>query len=461
VSAVSLGALLGSHLVLFYFASHIMGRRMELRIAAALYIIGTLINIASGTILSTLSIGWYALVFGRLLFGVGVGFTMHGSPTYMAEMAPTSIRGAIVSAKETVIVFGIVMGYAVGDILASSQPWMSLYAVSLFVALPMFGLTFVIPRSKRWLLMHGYRDEAQQSMRFIYQGDIQMEFDKLAASILANRYHRQHSIPASEHVGLIGLLNSRLFSESIRPALTAAMGLILFQQFSGQPSILSYATVLFHAAGWSGHASVVTAILMLGVSSITVVLVDRLGRKRLLLTCVSVLLMASSTLCINFSRWENGASGFEFGATEKTIVLVAMFFYIGGYQIGFGPITWCYVSEVFPGDVRGSATALGVELNYLLNFLVQFLVPSLKDQIGWGPTFGLFACVMLGALSFIRRMVPETAGMSLEEIEEQFARKRKGDVETIETLEPSEHSSLISVLVGVRNEPRYVDELIV
>ena len=429
VAAVSAGALIGSHIVLCYLSA-VCSRRTELRIAAALYLVGAACNVLSGTVLAhntntvtSISAGWLALLTGRLLTGVGVGFSMHGAPTYMVEMAPSTVRGAIVSAKEAVIVLGILMGYFAGDIMSlstssvSSNQWVHLYAISFCMAIPMFILTFFIPRSKRWLLMHGMRKEAEESMRFVYNGNIRPDFDKMVASIEANRFHKQpslHSTAGSSQTEL-----GRLFSPRSRPALTAAMGLIALQQFSGQPSIISYATLLFDAAGWNGHVTVVMAILMLVVSSTTVALVDRVGRKRLLLTCCAVLLISLLTLSCSFWNWQRGVPH-QFGAFEKNVILVAMFAYIGGYQIGFGPITWLVVSEVFPLEVRGAATALGVELNYLLQFLVQFLVPMIQDRLGWGPTFGLFAGSMLFAGFFVHHYVPETSGLTLEQIEDQL-----------------------------------------
>lgn len=115
VSALSLGALIGSHIVLVYLARSI-GRRKEIRIAASLYIVGAMLNVMSGTILANTQVGRFGvgiglitLIAGRLMYGAGVGFIMHGAPTYMAEMSPSTVRGAVVSAKETVIVFGIVV----------------------------------------------------------------------------------------------------------------------------------------------------------------------------------------------------------------------------------------------------------------------------------------------------------------------------------------------------------------
>ena len=157
VSCLALGALIGSHIVLTFLANTV-GRRKEIRIAATLYIVGAMLNVMSGTILATMGVfqwppRWYAkngdgsdkyysyeytsigfgwgftsLIAGRLLYGAGVGFIMHGAPTYMAEMSPSNVRGALVSAKETVIVFGIVVGMLMGD-LQSDYPsnWTGAY----------------------------------------------------------------------------------------------------------------------------------------------------------------------------------------------------------------------------------------------------------------------------------------------------------------------------------------------
>ena len=119
VSGLSLGALLGSHVVLFYLA-RIVGRRAELRIAACLYLLGTLCNVMSGTVLRTSStFGFATLLLGRLLFGAGVGLVQHAAPIYMSEMCPARIRGSVVTAKEASIVIGIVCGYAAGDMFST------------------------------------------------------------------------------------------------------------------------------------------------------------------------------------------------------------------------------------------------------------------------------------------------------------------------------------------------------
>jgi sugar porter (SP) family MFS transporter len=449
VSAISLGALLGSHIVLMYLSTRI-GRRMELRLSAMCFVIGTSLNCLSGSniLASTTSfvfpafVGFLTLFVGRLIFGVGVGFVMHGAAAYLAEMVPPEIRGAVVSFKETVIVSGIVIGYAVGNAVSSSTDsdptqWARLYAYTGWVAIPMFVLTFWIPRSKRWLILHGLQEEAYESMTFIYRGEnIRDEFERLVESVTSSSpptTTADYSKDPKQQSSSSSSPPPSLLDPRYRKAMIASMGLIIFQQCSGQPSVLSYATVLFQAAGWSGNASVVTSVLMMVTSMTTVLLIERLGRKTLLCACCAVMVVALSALSTAFWGWgDGGGNDTDSGVAidpnddsaqphpQRYIILMAMFIYIGGYQLGFGPITWTIVSEVFPIEIRGTAIAAGVELNYGLNFAIQFIFPIVQERLGWGPSFCLFASILAFAFFFIGAFVPETTGLSLEEIQFQL-----------------------------------------
>ncbi|KAL3915053.1 MAG: hypothetical protein SGILL_005826, partial [Bacillariaceae sp.] len=316
--------------------------------------------------------GFFSLFLGRILFGFGVSFVMHGAPAYLAEMCPADIRGAVVSAKETVIVGGIVLGYAVGNWMSSNPlRWADLYGVCALLPLPMLLLTFYVPRSKRWLLLHGRDEEAYRSMKFIYQGDIQEEFELLVSKVSAGSPAKTFGLDEKQEPSLL--------DPCYRKALVASLGLIMFQQCSGQPSVLSYATILFQVAGWSGNASVASSILMMMTSMLTVLLVERVGRKVLLCACCVVMMLSLSALSTAFWGWDDGVDvDVDAGSKQKAVILCSMFFYIAGYQLGFGPVTWTVVSEIFPLEIRGKAIALAVETNYALNFIVQFTFPILK-----------------------------------------------------------------------------------
>jgi len=438
ISGMSLGALLGSHLVLFHFA-HTMGRRMELRVASLLYLIGALLHIASGTIFATSSsLGWPLLFVGRILFGMGIGFTMHGAPNYMAEMSPSHIRGAIVSSKETVLVGGMVFGFVVGDYLSRSSQgdWTTLYQVSVMLSLPMLMLTFMIPRSVRWLLTRhddvmASRHEAKDSLQFVYRDDVTAELEHMIRQVVSNRLQKQPSTPAASGDGVLGTLGALFFDTSVTPSLVIALGLIFLMEASGQPALLSYITLLFQEAGWGGHISVVNAVIMLSVSSLTTSLVDIVGRKRLLQASAGIMCLALTILSINAPYiWIDETDNYSDDGTadslvsvgprwQRMVVLIFLFVYVGSYQLGFGPITWVIVAEVFPAHVRGQASALAVEFKYILQFLVQFSVPVLQQQLGWRLTFGIFALfTAYAAIYFIPNMIPETKGMTLEQIEQ-------------------------------------------
>mmetsp|Transcript_21565 Transcript_21565/g.51102 ORF Transcript_21565/g.51102 Transcript_21565/m.51102 type:complete len:660 (-) Transcript_21565:308-2287(-) len=488
VSCLALGALIGSHIVLTFLAQTI-GRRKEIRIAATLYIVGAMLNVMSGTILATTGYfqwppKWYAkngdgsdeyysyeyssigfgwglvtLIAGRLLYGAGVGFIMHGAPTYMAEMSPSNVRGALVSAKETVIVFGIVVGMLMGD-LQSDYPanWTDLYGYSILFAVPMLLLTFKIPRSKRWLLMKGYHEEARESMQFVYKGNVEDEFDRMAETInnlCCNHGRSKLELDDCDDsvMGTDSINNSEdnnkakekdaanvdddstvdptsMWSSKYRKVMGIGMGLLLSQQFSGQPCVLAYSRVLFEAAGWAGHTSVITVTIMGIVSSFTVTQVDRLGRKSLLAAGSTIMLVAVSCLAFGFWGWDENLDG-KLSDVKKQLVLWSMFIFISGYQIGFGPISWTVLSEIYPTEIRGSAMALSVEVNFFAKFLIQFLFPVIQEALGWGTTFIVFAFNILTGLLFVLFKVPETKGMTLEEIQVKLKNDQTTDPSSV------------------------------
>jgi len=482
VSCLAFGALIGSHIVLTFLAESI-GRRKEIRIAATLYIVGAMLNVMSGTILATtgvfqwppkwyakngdgsdeyysyeytsLGIGWgfTSLLAGRLFYGAGVGFIMHGAPTYMAEMSPSNVRGALVSAKETVIVFGIIVGMLMGD-LQSDYPanWHDLYGFSIIFAVPMLILTFKIPRSKRWLLMKGYDEEAKASMQFVYKGNVEDEFEKMADTIhgLCCRGNASKSfddIDDADSVvsdsGTNKVIDEdgdntpgSICSPKYRKIMIIGMCLLLAQQFSGQPCVLAYSRVLFEAAGWGGNTSVITVTIMGVVSSFTVMMVDRLGRKTLLAAGSAIMLISVLLLSYGFAGWDENSSD-KLSNEKKQIVLWSMLTFISGYQIGFGPISWTLLSEIYPTEIRGKAMALSVEVNFFAKFLTQFSFPIVQGILGWGTTFLVFACIILLGLLFIIFMVPETKGMSLEEIQLklQGGSEKKNSIKKVDNIE--------------------------
>lgn len=334
----------------------------------------------------------------------------------------------------------------------------------------MLLLTFKIPRSKRWLLMKGYHEEAKESMQFVYKGNIEDEFQKMADTIGhicygndcetndelsygdslhsdsqdfagdlnaegETRIHRrQHSL--ADNLNVIDTASTRstlddgpdgpsLSSQRFRPIMIIGLSLLVCQQASGQPAVLAYSRVLFEAAGWKGHASVITVIIMGLTSAVTVSLVDRLGRKILLLSGCTIMALALICLSLGFWNWDEQDDRFHLNNWQQQMVLWSMFIYIAGYQVGYGPITWTVLSEIYPSEIRGSAMALSVEVNFFFKFLFQLFFPLVQEVLGWGSTFVTFACLSAVSFTFICVLVPETKGLSLEEIQVKLRGRRR------------------------------------
>ena len=306
----------------------------------------------------------------------------------------------------------------------------ALYGVTVLGTIPMLLLTTVVPRSMRWLLMKGHTDQAKESMRFVYKSNVEEEFEQLQQQVALV----QEAEAADQQDKPHNFMQSKAF--------LAAVGLVIFQQFSGQPSVISYSTVLFQAAGLAGTSSVYMSVYMIINTGVTVLTVDRVGRKALLKAGCFIMIFALLALSLSFWNYiPNITSPDSFTAFDRAVILVSMFLYIGAYQIGFGPVTWLIVSEVFPLESRGRATAFLVELNFLLNFLVQFIVPVIEAQIGWGHTFAVFLVIMAFAAHHIQTRVPETKGMTLEEIEQDLHHHPKQ--ESADGTAPTEETGLM------------------
>jgi hypothetical protein len=160
--------------------------------------------------------------------------------------------------------------------------------------------------------------------------------------------------------------------------------------------------MLFQVAGWSGNARVISSVSMIMTSMLTVLLVEKVGRNVLLCACCIVIMLSLSALSTACWGWDDDIDvNVDAGSTQNVVMLCSMFCYIAGYQLGFGPVTWTIVSELFPLEICGKAIALAVEMNYALNFSVQFAFPILKDLIGWGPCFCLFAAILAFEFFFI------------------------------------------------------------
>nr|KJB20004.1 hypothetical protein B456_003G129000 [Gossypium raimondii] len=409
VSGSLYGALLGSLLV--YPVADSLGRRRELLIAALLYVLGG--------VLTAFAPGLSVLLVGRLLYGLGIGLAMHGAPLYIAETCPSQIRGTLISLKELFIVLGILLGYFVGSFQINAVGgWRYMYGCSAPVALLMGLGMWSLPPSPRWLILRAVQGK----------GSLQELKEKaiLALSKLRGRAPGDEASEKQIEDTLISVKSAYMEQESEGnilevfqgPSLKAFIiggGLVLFQQITGQPSVLYYAGPILQSAGFSAAAdatrlSVVVGLFKLLMTWIAVAKVDDLGRRPLLIGGVGGIALSLFLLCAYY----------KFLGEFPYVAVAALLLYVGCYQISFGPISWLMVSEIFPLRTRGKGISLAVLTNFGSNAIVTFAFSPLKELLGAENLFLLFGVIALISLLFVALYVPETKGLSLEEIESKL-----------------------------------------
>lgn len=397
------GALIGS--VLAFNVADFLGRRRELIAAALLYLVGALIT--------ALAPDLAIMVIGRFVFGIGIGLAMHAAPMYIAETAPSQIRGRLISLKEFFIVLGMVAGYGVGSLLVDIVAgWRYMYGASTPLAVIMgIGMCW-LPASPRWLLLRAIQRK----------GDMQ-ELRETAIHCLCRLRGPAIGDSAPEQVNEIltelsyvgeekEVTLGEMFQGKCLKALTIGGGLVLFQQITGQPSVLYYAASILQSAGFSAasdatRVSILLGLLKLIMTGVAVLVVDRLGRRPLLLGGISGMVISLILL----------GSYYLFLDDVPAVAVVALLLYVGCYQLSFGPIGWLMISEIFPLRLRGRGLSIAVLVNFGANALVTFAFSPLKALLGAGVLFYIFGAIAVGSLFFTFFVVPETKGLTLEEIE--------------------------------------------
>ncbi|KAK5846709.1 D-xylose-proton symporter-like 3, chloroplastic [Gossypium arboreum] len=409
VSGSLYGALLGSLLV--YPIADSLGRRRELLIAALLYVLGG--------VLTAFAPGLSVLLVGRLLYGLGIGLAMHGAPLYIAETCPSQIRGTLISLKELFIVLGILLGYFVGSFQINAVGgWRYMYGCSAPVALLMGLGMWSLPPSPRWLILRAVQGK----------GSLQELKEKAILALSKLRGQAPGDAASEKQIEdtLISVKSAYMEQESEGnilevfqgPSLKAFIiggGLVLFQQITGQPSVLYYAGPILQSAGFSAAAdatrlSVVVGLFKLLMTWIAVAKVDDLGRRPLLIGGVGGIALSLFLLCAYY----------KFLGEFPYVAVAALLLYVGCYQISFGPISWLMVSEIFPLRTRGKGISLAVLTNFGSNAIVTFAFSPLKELLGAENLFLLFGGIALISLLFVALYVPETKGLSLEEIESKI-----------------------------------------
>ncbi|KAK2972847.1 hypothetical protein RJ640_028375 [Escallonia rubra] len=397
------GALIGS--VLAFNIADYLGRKRELIVAAILYLVGALVTAVAPD--------FAVMMVGRFVYGIGIGLAMHAAPMYIAETSPSPIRGLLISLKEFFIVFGMVVGYTVGSLLVDTiAGWRYMYGASVPLAVIMgFGMWW-LPASPRWILLRAIQRKG--NMQDLRESAIcclcQLRGDTISESAPAqvDEILAELSYIGDENEVTLG----EMFRGKCLKALTIGAGLVLFQQITGQPSVLYYAATILKSAGFSAasdatRVSILLGLLKLIMTGVAVLVVDKLGRRPLLLGGVSGMVISLFLL----------GSYYTYLDDVPAVAVVALLLYVGCYQLSFGPIGWLMISEIFPLRLRGRGLSIAVLVNFGANALVTFSFSPLEALLGAGVVFFIFGGIAVLSLFFIFFVIPETKGLTLEEIE--------------------------------------------
>ncbi|HEY6082411.1 MAG TPA: sugar porter family MFS transporter [Chitinophagaceae bacterium] len=373
------------------------GRKRSLAVSAVLFAISCM-----G---AALSHNMYFFIVNRLIGGLGVGMASILSPLYIAEVAPGKIRGRLVSINQLAIVIGIFITYFSNYLLLKrfgNDSWRWMIGVGTIPSLLFFITSLIIPESPRWLLKRNKREAAYRI------------FSKIGDKVYADQ-----QMKAIDKVAHTGGKSSRrlLFRPEMKLVLTIGIVLAVFQQWCGINNIFIYAPKIFAAAGYGATSqlfqTIIIGLVNFLVTILAMALVDRLGRKKLLL-------FGSLSLAVIY-----GVLGILFyaGAEQHGGLLPLILAAIAAYGISLAPVTWVMISEIFPNDIRGVGMSVSTMCLWFACFVLVQTFPYILGHLQGAGTFWLFAVICAGGFLFIKIKVPETKGKSLEEIEELFRGK--------------------------------------
>ena len=411
VSCALLGSALGA-----WYAGPIADRWGRVRAMQVAAVALTVSAIGSGLVA-----GVWDLVFWRLLGGVGVGMASVIAPAYIAEISPAHVRGRLGSMQQLAIVLGIFAALASDALLAgiaggAAEPlWLGLSAwrwMFLVAAVPgvVYGLLVLgVPESPRYLVARGDKVTAAGVLRQVLNLDddeaLQHKVGEIDASLRLE--HRPRLRDLLKPGG--GLL----------PVVWIGILLSVFQQFVGINVIFYYSSTLWHSVGFSEAdaftITVVTSIVNVLVTLVAIALVDRIGRKPLLVVGSAGMALTLAVMAWCFSQATGSGADLQLPGNIGPVALVAANLYVVFFGVSWGPVVWVLLGEMFPNRIRAIALAVAASAQWLANFAITATFPKLAE-IGLSFAYGLYATFAFISLLFVLAAVRETKGMELEQM---------------------------------------------
>ncbi len=384
-----IGAMFGA------YPTDILGRKKTLILIGVLFLVSA--------IFSALAQSPEAFAFFRFIGGLGIGASTIAAPTYISEIAPAKDRGKLGALYQFNIVFGILIAflsnYALRDY--GAEPWRAMIGIMAVPSIIYMIVVFFIQESPRWLLIK--KNDVQGAEAIFKMIDPNTDPKIMSNAILQEQ-------------GKVNI-NESIFDKKYRFPLILAFLISFFNQFSGINAFLYYAPRIFEIAGLEQSSALLSSagiglanllFTILGVS-----LIDKLGRRQLMYIGSVGYIISLSLVAMAFIF---GWKGFA--------VPIFLFMFIASHAIGQGAIIWVFISEIFPNHIRANGQAFGVSVHWILAAIIPAMVPFLFTTIGAGVVFAFFAFMMVLQLIFVWKMMPETKGISLEEMEGKLSGQR-------------------------------------
>ncbi|XP_030536465.1 inositol transporter 1 isoform X2 [Rhodamnia argentea] len=369
----------------------------------------------------------YVLIVGRLLVGLGVGVASVTAPVYIAEASPSEIRGGLVSTNVLMITGGQFLSYLI-NLAFTEVPgtWRWMLGVSGVPAVIQFSLMLFLPESPRWLFIKDDKTKAIAVLSKIYSPDrLEDEIDSLSAA-------SEEECRRKNNVRYRDVFKSK----EIRLALLAGAGLQAFQQFTGINTVMYYSPTIVQMAGFSSNQqalllSMIVAAVNAAGTIVGIYLIDHVGRKKLALASLSGVLASLAILSGAFFAESSDSTNGVYG----WLAIIGLALYIACFSPGMGPVPWTVNSEIYPEAYRGICGGMSATVNWISNLIVAQTFLSIADAVGTGATFLILACVAVLAIVFVGIFVPETKGLTFEEVEKIWKERAWGSSEGKESTE--------------------------
>ncbi|XP_010527592.1 PREDICTED: polyol transporter 5-like isoform X2 [Tarenaya hassleriana] len=418
--------------------SDLIGRRYTIVLAGGIFF--------AGAILMGFATNYAFLMFGRFVAGFGVGFAGMIAPVYTAEISPASSRGFLNSFPEVFVNAGILLGY-VSNFAFSKLPlhlgWRFMLGVGAIPSILLSIGVFAMPESPRWLVMQGRLGDAK---RVLYrtsdsnsEADLRLADIKFVAGIPQDCNDDIVQVEKRNSHGK-GVWKELLVrpTPAVRRVLVAAFGIHFFQQASGIDAVVLYSPRIFKTAGLNSDKQQLLATVAIGTVKTTSILVstfllDRIGRRPLLLSSVGGMVISLLTLAMSLTVIDHRPDKKMIWALGLSLATAIT--YVATFSTGLGPITWVYSSEIFPLRLRAQGMSMGLIVNRVTSGVIAMTFLSLTKAITTGGAFFLFGGLAMAAWMFFYTFLPETKGKMLEEMDELFDNFRWRGSKTKEHME--------------------------